>query len=257
MSTQPRESEVALVIRADQPEQIAKQIADLDAIGAYRLQRQKSERIHDIHFDISAHTLQAKRLALRIRQVDSKYLITLKGPSKQRASGGTDRTEIEEPWSSESLTKILGELRENKIEISNRRDDFDQAHPVATMQRLGFEVIQDRNTHRRVRQVLAKSDDTVLAELAIDTVTYHFGKQIVRLHEIEVEWKAKDRQVRLGDIIKNLKDQYAALQEWEGKLWTGIVIGELLQNGSLKTMLDQNNNLTPAAYDLIRKHLRV
>ena len=127
------------------------------------------------------------------------------------------------------------------------------------MTRLGLEVIQDRKTNRQVRHILPqdKSDTTVLAELAVDAVAFHFGKKVVRLHEIEIESKTKGRNAGLGILVKKLKSMYKpALKTWESKLATGNAIGELLVKGEIQELLTKDKSLKPAAYDKIDRYLR-
>ncbi|MBM3129529.1 MAG: CYTH domain-containing protein [Chloroflexi bacterium] len=251
-----RETEIALAICADDAARIAKNIAALRALGAYRLEPQPTQNIRDIHFDTRDHALQKQKLALRIRERDSETLITLKGPSQKTASGAQERMEIEARWSPVALTRVLRELNTRGIVVKISPRDFARAEPHATLARLGFRAIQKRTTRRQIRHVVPRDAPrkTVDAELAIDAVTFRFGRQRVHLREIEIE--AKHAQARLGDLARQFETMFApALRVWYGKLTTGRAIQVLLEQGVLQELLDDENNLTPRAYDRIEREL--
>ncbi|MBI3914226.1 MAG: CYTH domain-containing protein [Chloroflexi bacterium] len=255
---QPRETEAALVIRSARPEKIAAEIAKLDAVGGYRLERGETQKIRDIYFDTPDRVLEKQRLGLRIRQVNDKRLITLKGPGRQGGWGKT-RLEIEAAWSRKALQRVLRELRARGIRVRVGNAEFESDDPLETIEELGFQVIQDRQTNRLIRNVLKKNvtSKTVVAELAIDSVSYHFGKQIVCLHEIEIESKTKNgKAAGLATLLENLIEMYQpALQEWKSKLATGRALGELSKNSVFRKLIGRGGNLKPAALDAIGKHL--
>ncbi len=251
---QPRETEAAFVIRSNAAERIAKEIAALDAVGGYRLVPQETQKIRDIHFDTPDRALEKQRFGLRIRQVNGKTLITLKGPSRKNGAIRA-RLEIEAAWSQKGLARVIAELRDRKVELRNARGVFNRAEPLETMTRLGLQVVQDRQTRRQVRNVLAKKTDAVVAELAVDAVSFHFGRQVVRFREIEIE--AKQSGARLADVIKPLQQMFKpTLRAWEGKYATGRVVKELLKKESPRKLLDGGNNLTLKALDRIERELR-
>lgn len=244
-----RETEAALVIRSDKAAQIANQIARIEALGAYRLEPQATLKIRDIYFDTPDQLLQKQKLALRIRQVNGRTFITLKGPAQKKTGGGQERLEIELTWSFTALTRLVRELRAREIEIKLTRQDFMRTDPVGTLKRLGFVPIQDRTTIRQVRKITAadQSGEEELAELAVDAVTYRLGKQAVRLHEIELE--AKHEKARLNEMIQPLEKMFKpALLTWQSKLATGRALQTLLEDGKLAKYLDDQNNLKPKAY---------
>lgn len=228
MKKKPHETEAALVIRSNNAERIANEIAALDTLGANRLESPETQRIHDIYFDTREQALQKQKLALRIRALNGETLITLKGPSRRQAGGAQERLEIEAPWSRQALARVVRELRDRKIAVAMPRQSFAQDDAIATLTRLGFRIVQDRMTRRRARQVVARAaPQATLAELAVDAVTFRFGKQRVRLHEIEIE--AKTPRARLGDLARRLETMFKpALRPWHSKLATGKAIQTLL-----------------------------
>ena len=254
--TAPRETEAALAILSDDAAQIAKKIAARRALGAYRLEPQPTRKIRDVYFDTRDRSLGKQRLALRIRHQDDVALLTLKGPSQAGTDGVNARLEIEARWSRAALTRVLRELRAHGIVVEMAQRDFARADPMATLARLGFCVIQDRTTRRQIRHVIPRTAPSKIvdAELAIDAVTYRFGKQRVRLREIEIE--AKRARARIGDLVRHLETLFQpALRRWYGKLATGLAIQALLEQGALQELLDDKNDLTPAAWDRLAQEL--
>jgi inorganic triphosphatase YgiF len=250
---QPREIEAALVIRSDAAEKIAKAIAALDAIGGYRLEPQETQKIRDLYFDTPDRALEKRRLGLRIRQVNGKTLITLKGPLRKNGASRA-RLEIEAAWSQKALARVRAELRDRKIELKKTRGVFNRADPLKTMTRLGLEIAQDRRTRRQVRKVLTKKARVPMAELAVDAVSYRFGKQAAHFREIEIE--AKQSGARLADVIEPLQQMFKpTLRVWEGKYATGRVVEELLKKESPRKLLDDGNNLTIKTLDRIERKL--
>ena len=146
------------------------------------------------------------------------------------------------------------------IKLPEQHRDFDRVHPLDVMTNLGLEVIQDRETQRQVRNVMpmGQEGEAILAELAIDSVVYHFNDKAIRHHEVEIEAKARDGSTVLRTVIESLIATYGpALQRWDyGKLATGKAIEELLNEGALEGLLDINNHLKPGAYDRIAGFLR-
>jgi inorganic triphosphatase YgiF len=111
-----RETETALVICSDDPASIARRIAGLAEIASYRLLRRPSIRLRDLYFDTPDGLLRKQHLAVRLRESDQVWLITLKGPSRP-AAGGSMESRDQVPWSkgARAVTRngqrILNDLR--------------------------------------------------------------------------------------------------------------------------------------------------
>jgi inorganic triphosphatase YgiF len=253
----PREIEAALIIRSRNPQIVARKIAGLRSIADYRLLPQDSETIHDLYFDTPDRKLQTQKLALRLREIGTTRWITLKGPSQPTDWGGMERLEIEAPWSQDALTRVVKELTDRRINMLLHDQDFDRTHPLDVMTSSGLEVVQNRETHRQVRNVVFRESGPVLAELAIDSVVYYFGDQEIRHHEVEIEAKVRDSSTVLKTVIERLTAMYRpVLRRWDhSKLATGMAIQKMLSEGALIGLLDNDGNLTPVAYDKIGAHL--
>ncbi len=253
------EIEATLVICSEKPQAVADQIAALTRIGNYPLLPQDPKAIHDLYLDTPDRALQARELAVRIREVGRLHWITLKGPRHPTDWGGVERLEIETLWSEKALTEVLKELMDRGIEVPQRQRHFESDHPLSVMMSLGWEVVQNRRSHRQIRNIVLTGDESGqgLAEMAIDSVLYHFGYRDIGHHEVEIEAKVKDGSAVIKAVIEGLMAMYgSALRAWDhSKQVTGEAIERLLRQGALAGLTDANNNLKPVVYDKIQAYL--
>jgi len=113
----PSELEAALIIRSKSPRRLAEQIGALNSIAGYRLHAEAPQPIHDLYFDTAGRVLAAKRIALRLRTIGSDHLLTVKGPSRLTDWGAAERPELEEPYSTEAVARmvdVLGPFNEGR-----------------------------------------------------------------------------------------------------------------------------------------------
>lgn len=160
---------------------------------------------------------------LRIRDEDGNHSVTWKRGRGLLAWRRNERRELDLPWSRESLTRVISELERSGIMLQ-QPDHFDLSRPVEAMKTTSLRVLHDRGTNRVVRNVARSTvDSEVLAELAIDSVVYHFESRGIELYELEVEAKAKEGRKILEDVKDGLLDLFGGeLQPWRwGKLVTG------------------------------------
>ena len=253
-----RETETALLICGDDPAGIARRIAGLAEIATYRLVRRPTIRLRDWYLDTPDGLLRKQHLALRLRQSDQDWLITFKGPPRPVAGGGTERLEVEEPWSRAALRRITRELDGRNVPVRAVRFDA-LARPLTVMKGLGLSVVQGRETRRTVRDVAREGQTRAqLAELVIDSVVYRFGSERLKLHMIEVEAKSRDGLQALGAIDRDLNKMFKpALRPWPyGKLATGLAVEKLLRQGALEGLIDRDRHLSPTVFSKLARYLR-
>lgn len=237
-----REQEIALVICSPHAQHIADAIARAKRVGPYRLVPVRPQFIRDVYFDTRAGALQAHDISLRIRRVNGKTLITFKESLAREKRGVQARVEIERRWSRAACLQIGRELQARGIAIE--KWVYHPSQPRRTLQRAGLLIIQQRVTWRRVRRVFEAEHEC--AELAIDKTTFCLGTQAIHLHEVEIE--ATRAPTCLDALAQQLETLFApALKPWYSKLATGQMIEVLLKQGVLPSLLDAQNNLTPAA----------
>jgi len=251
------EVEVTLIIGSGEAHLVVSELANLASIGQFRLCPLAIKMIYDRYLDTPGRTLQAQGWGLRIREIGDKHWITIKGPP-QPDQGGVKRLEIEIPWSEEALVWIARVLSEQGINVFPGSQFFDRADPLRAMSIWGLGIVQARETQRETKMVQAVQGKA-LAELAIDSVVYHFPNQSVSHYEVEIEAKSNEGLAVLDLITESLIALYPVLRRWEhSKLATGGAIEKLLREGILegKGWLDDSGQLKPAAYEWIDEYLK-
>jgi len=244
------ELELVLMIVSDDPQSTLMKVANLTSIDGYQLVTHSPMNVHDIYLDTPDSLLSRKRLNLRIRGIGEDFFITLKVNPGLISWRRHERREFEVPWSQTSLQQIRDELERRGIKLAPLGPLTENLPRVETMKLLGLRVLQDRETHREARDIVeGNASREVLAELAIDSVLYHFEGRDVRLFELEVEAKSQRGRGVLGNIAKGLREKVGSqLRSWRfGKLVTGEKIDRLLKRGELQNFLD-GSRLRPDAY---------
>lgn len=215
-------------------------------------------QLYDVYLDLPDACLQSLGIGVRIREVGGKLLLTLKGPGELIDGGGLRRSEVEEEWSVPALSAIIGCLSDFGVVVQRPDSMAMDGDPLEVLSSLGFEVEHSRTTARRLLKVQAHRDPSpLLAELAIDTVVYHFAAGDITHHEVEIEIKgAGDVGVmqRVASALMNLWPE--SLRVWNyGKRSTGLVIESLLEEISFSSFVTANGTLLPGAYDIIAAHI--
>lgn len=252
-----REIESILVILSDHPEEIVRKIAEKTSVGDYRLVNPVTKLLSDTYFDTPDHFLSRHKLNLRLRADNQDRWITMKTHPRRTLWGGMVRSEMEVPWSVETIEKVVSELK-IPPRPSGPEGQASPSDPSELLKAKGLIPIQHRETQRQVRSVTSGPEQSpILAELDIDSVFYDLDGQKVRLYEVEVESKSEKGQNVVKTVTKSLKGEYGALmRSWRhGKLATGTGIARLLKSGELRQLVDNENRLLPSAYDRLNRIL--
>ncbi len=238
MNHPPRESEATFAISDPDPRAVVRRLRNLKEIAGYRLVAREAQRITDTYLDTRDGQLDVRRAALRIRTVagaEARTLITFKGNSVAKGNYQKERTEIELPWSAANAHAIVDELRRMGIALDSSSPTPvvpDDAEDFAAA--LGLAITQRRMTDREPLDVLELSDDSahVVAEVAVDRVTYGEAPAEVSLYEVEIEAKANGGSAVNEIASRLLADFGQVLRPWRhSKLATGKAI-ELLRRRS-------------------------
>lgn len=246
------ELETKLVIRSHDPRRVIDNIVARADIGGFPLGPAENRKIHDVYVDTESLDLAASYSVLRIRCEGTDVLITFKGPSSRSEDGFSERTEIELPWSEESLAEVMDVVPERTNVRFHEQLTGPFTNPMETLSRLGFKTIQDRITERFGRLVYNTRDgmDEPMAELDCDSVTYRFSGVSVRHHEIEVELfgsvKTKDADKFVRALIAEYQDE---ITPWPlGKVTTGVELEKLFREGKLDSFV-ADGQLVPEVYE--------
>lgn len=259
MKREDREVERALIIASGDTEGIVEKMDGLNALSSYILQDRRSQRIIDSYFD--THTEKGKlahdKIALRLRKVNSKELIALKGPS--HIAG--ERFELELPWSKEAAMKISSALQKRGIsfKIPSR---WKSSEAKETLKGFGLFVVQERETHRILWDICKKTEETIeedaIAELSIDSTAYPL-QSVAKHTEIEIEAKTEEGILAINEIESILMNLFSpSLRSWNyGKLATGKAIKELLaQDKQFKSKIANRSFLSIEDYAKIEEKLK-
>lgn len=210
--------------------------------------------MRDIHLDTPDGQLAARRLALRVRTAGGgARRLALKGPSVALSGGGLARSELEWVWSGETLAIALEALASAGVRLPQPAAGAAGRDPLDVMRGVGLTVIQDRETRRTARDIVAAEGGPVLAELAIDAVVFHLGRCDVRHHEVEIEATSSEGEQAMQAVGREMMARFApALRHRLGsKLAIGGAIERLHRAGALEALLGSDGALTRAAYDAL------
>ena len=264
MSSEPREIEITFVVRSDDPLAVVARLESLQELAGHRLRLEPPQRLHDRYFDLPERRLQARGYALRLRQMEDRFLLCLKGRARDRGAV-VERLEMEGPVADSALWSRVGaELgRDWPAALGGSDGPRRAADPVAALLGAGFLLIQDRETLRRPRHLLAAGKDLAaagkdpVAELVIDTVTYVAAGTPMRHHEVEIEAGPGMESPALTHLGAELRALFPAeLQPWRpSKLRTGLTLEALARSHGPQTLVGASGDLTARAYALLQEPL--
>lgn len=244
------EAETTLVIVADPPDPVADAVASLNELDAFPLLRAPDESIADRYFDTPDGVLGSAGTSLRLRELDTRLLLTIKGPTRAGIAGVPTRDEDEEPWPDRAWALLRRNLGGTLgIPAAPPASDAGKA-----LEAVGLEVAQTRTTARRVRDVLPRTGGRArVAELAIDAVLFDLAGHAVRHYELELEAKAEGGEAAVAELTEILKARFGTgLRCWSlGKFWTGKEIAALIAELGPEAVLLPDGRVRPSAYDAI------
>ena len=258
MSEQPREVEGVLLVCADDQEAAGRKVAGLEGVDRFELRARATQRIRDTYLDTGEGALGAARVAVRVRELDGRPLLTLKADAV-RSGLASERLELEAPWSAGAIGAVLEELRRRGIELPDPPEGAGAGEPLADLGGLGLGPTQLRETTRTPRDVLERGrrDAGPVAELTVDDVGYRLPAGTARLLEVEVEAKGPGGMETVNDLLEVLAAAFPDdLVPWPyGKLATGRAVERLLADGRLDGLLDPAGRIRPAAHELLGEFL--
>ena len=257
MSEQPREVEGVLLVCADDQEEAGRRVGALESVDRFLLRPRPPHRIRDVYLDTGDGALAGARVALRVRELDGRPLLTLKA-TPVRSGLAAERVELEAPWSAETLRSMLAELRRRGAPLPDAPEGAGRGEPLADLAGLGLRPTQTRQTTRIPRDVLERGGgDGPVAELSVDDVAYQLPAGTARLLEVEVEAKGAGGLETVQALLGALADAFPAdLRPWPyGKLATGRAVERLLDDGRLEGLLDPSGRISPAAHDRLAEFL--
>ena len=250
------ESEIPLIIR-DDAEHVRKNLASIGHLLDYDLRSKPARIIHDTYYDTRNNSLRQRKITLRTRKLGSTLFISSKSDIRRVSGNMVRRREIELPWTYDSVRLLVRNLQLKTL--AEPRSDFQRVPISKTLAAMGLVAIQERRTRRVARDVIKRGSGPklILAELAIDRVTYTLKGVKVGLSEVEIEAKSRDGFSAVREVANHLLSKYQPfLREWShGKFVTGLAIARLMETKTFGRFL-KNGALKPGAFQLIDRTIR-
>lgn len=238
------EVETALIILSKDYDQIFNVIDELICNKGYRTKTNGIQIIHDTYFDTKDEILKKNEIALRIRIIDEQVSkITLK-ILQNTTENYSERIEIEDIYSKETLNQIILKINSYlNLPILKPSLKYYHIDPKLNLINLGFKIIQNRQTHRKIVNAINKSSNQTEFEFVFDTTTYiSKNNNNITNMELEIESKLSKNNVVLNDFVRDLKLYQTLFKYWPyNKLLTGKVIEILLDNKELKENKDYDD----------------
>jgi adenylate cyclase class IV len=236
------EVETAFIILSKDYDQIFNVIDELISNKGYRTKKNGIQIIHDAYFDTKDEILKKNEIALRIRDIDEQVSkITLK-ILQNTTENYSERIEIEDIYSKETLNQIILKINSYlNLPILEPSLKYYYIDPKQNLINLGFKIIQNRQTHRKIVNVINKSFNQIEFEFVFDTTTYISNNNITNI-ELEIESKLSKNNVVINDFVRELKLNQTLFKYWPyNKLLTGKAIEILLDNNELKENKDYDD----------------
>lgn len=284
------EVEATLRVSPEGGEELAAEVAGLEAVAGHPIRRRGPVALEDVYLDTPDDELGAAGLALRLRRAGGAPIVAVKGDERRLPGGGARRLEVEREWSRAALVEI-GELlagrgfeppegawpegadptpeprRRGADEGTSRqspggrgspgREDPD---PEAILRGLGFVVIQRRRTQRRRAAIGSPDGEGSVGVLVVDRVGYRVrsGRGPTAVHrEVEVEGAGVGAEAVVADVARGLRRRFDGLRPWaHDKLVTGRALDRLSELGELRALLGPGDVLTERAYARVDALLR-
>jgi inorganic triphosphatase YgiF len=244
------EVEGKLIITAPDAQAVYEAIAQLDGMGGCRVARREVEDLVDAYYDGPERPLFAAGLALRVRMLNGREMLTVKGESRV-SEGVVSRSELEVDWSPEGFDEVLEALSQAGVWLGDVEAARERASAPEAMEALGF-VAGAPRSGRRVALSLMRNGD-VVAELDVDVVTFTVAGRPVRHYEVECEAKGAGDAAVLRAVLDDLHSRYEGLRGWSvSKLALGEALEELARAGGLEALLD-GERLRTEAYDAVER----
>lgn len=250
------EMETTLVVLGDEPQNLMKELSTHVVIGPYHLASRGMKVFTDTYFDTLERSLTKRGIALRTRDTAGSVIFCIKQGEHIQATGAVVREELEFPWSGQCLDHAARIIQSPLM--NTKKLPFNLDSPVQCLAGLGLVPLQSRKTKRLVFDVSYAQRKEIIAELALDEVSYSISGCSILHYEIEVEAAGSSNEnhiIRFTDLIRNSYPH--KLMRWDhNKLITGMAMEELIKDGTLASVPGRMTHLSRSSYDVIDAFLK-
>jgi triphosphatase len=200
--------EIEAKFRVDD-EQTFPQLLALNAIGPFNLVAEPDvEDQCNVYFDTADRRLRAGKYGLRVRDLGHRRIATLKGATKVNdGMYERDEWEIEIGDDDNPATWPASEARDRTLAL------LDGAAPLPIL------TIRTRRLH-----VIARRDDTRVAELSLDTGAIDAGGRTANFRELEIELLNTGTRADLDVLVALLRARFTLIPEDLSKLSRGLAL---------------------------------
>ena len=200
--------EIEAKFRVDD-QQTFPQLLALDAIGPFKLIAEPdAEDQQNVYFDTADRRLRAGQYGLRVRDLGSRRIATLKGAAKARdGMYERDEWEVEIGDDDNPAAWPPSEARDRTLAL------LDGAEPLPIL------AIRTRRLH-----IIALRNDTRVAELSLDTGTIDAGGRTASFRELEIELLKTGTRADLDELVALLRARFTLIPEDRSKLARGLAL---------------------------------
>jgi hypothetical protein len=253
------EVEIKLAAVGPRPRSTFAKLRRLRELGPFRLAPIEKRLIEDRYYDVERRELSARGLALRLRRIAGRDLVTLKFPGRWIEDGLTKRGEMELPWSEASWNTVRDRIAARGVLLGRVPPKlFEDAS--AAFESLGLTIIQRRDTLREsfsIQDSTQMTDDEPRNVLCLDETAHYRDGLTARRFEVEVETQPVSEELA-REFARLLRDMFPEeLIPWPyGKLATGMALDALLALGCAGTLVS-GEEVTVEGYRRLRERLEL
>jgi inorganic triphosphatase YgiF len=200
--------EIEAKFRVDD-EQTFAQLLALDAIGPFTLEAEPDvEDQRNVYFDTADRRLRAGQYGLRVRDLGSRRIATLKGAAKARdGMYERDEWEIEIGDDDDPATWPASQARDRTLAL------LGGAAPQPIL------AIRTRRLH-----MIALRGGARVAELSLDTGVIDAGGRSANFRELEIELLGTGTRADLDELVALLRARFTLNPEDRSKLARGLAL---------------------------------
>ena len=200
--------EIEAKFRVDD-EQTFAQLLALDAIGPFELiAKPEAEEQQNVYFDTADRRLRAGQYGLRVRNLGSRRIATLKGAATSRdGMYERDEWEIEIGDDDNPAAWPASEARDRTLALLHGAEPL----PILSIRTHRLHIIALRNSAR-------------VAELSLDTGTINAGDRTASFRELEIELLKTGARADLDELVALLRARFTLIAEDRSKLARGLAL---------------------------------